>query len=232
MRPITFRKPILRCERRLRVGSCDRRHRARAGDRSQTTNCASSPHPARSIQSSKSVLNKPRACRCSSWAMANGIVPGCGFLLEKIVPELTGSCRITEVDHVFPEIGHPHHVPECAPGILRRRGGEHHYFSVSKTSPTVSKQNAIWKNCCRYKEALLDEMEQRIANSLQIIASIILMKARNVTSEETRLYLKRCSTRGSSRPPRCRSSSAISQAAETSTWVHIFPACARHSRPR
>jgi len=42
----------------------------------------------------------------------------------------------------------------------------------------------------RYKEALLEEMEHRIANSLQIIASIILMRARNVTSEETRLYLK------------------------------------------
>lgn len=39
------------------------------------------------------------------------------------------------------------------------------------------------------KQVLLDEMEHRVANSLQIIASIILMKARTVESEETRLHL-------------------------------------------
>ena len=33
-------------------------------------------------------------------------------------------------------------------------------------------------------------MQHRIANSLQIIASIILMKARTVQSEETRLHLQ------------------------------------------
>ncbi|WP_265519603.1 sensor histidine kinase [Nitratireductor luteus] len=40
------------------------------------------------------------------------------------------------------------------------------------------------------KETLLEEMQHRIANSLQIIASILLMKARAVQSEEARLYLK------------------------------------------
>jgi chemotaxis protein methyltransferase CheR len=37
---------------------------------------------------------------------------------------------------------------------------------------------------------LLDEIQHRIANSLQIIAGIILMKARAVSSEETRLFLQ------------------------------------------
>ena len=36
---------------------------------------------------------------------------------------------------------------------------------------------------------LLEELQHRVANSLQIIASIILMKARTVQSEETRLHL-------------------------------------------
>ena len=40
------------------------------------------------------------------------------------------------------------------------------------------------------KEILLQEMQHRVANSLQIIASILLIKARAVTSEETRLHLK------------------------------------------
>ena len=42
----------------------------------------------------------------------------------------------------------------------------------------------------RLKDVLLAELEHRVANSLQIIASIILMKARTVKSEETRLHLR------------------------------------------
>ena len=42
----------------------------------------------------------------------------------------------------------------------------------------------------RQKDTLLEELQHRIANSLQIIASIILMKARAVQSEETRFHLE------------------------------------------
>ena len=42
----------------------------------------------------------------------------------------------------------------------------------------------------REKELLLEEMRHRVANSLQIIASILLMKARTVQSEETRRHLE------------------------------------------
>ncbi len=41
----------------------------------------------------------------------------------------------------------------------------------------------------KQKETLLQEMRHRVANSLQIIASILLLKARTVQSEETRLHL-------------------------------------------
>jgi chemotaxis protein methyltransferase CheR len=40
------------------------------------------------------------------------------------------------------------------------------------------------------KEILLQEMQHRVANSLQIIASILLLKARTVNSEETRQHLQ------------------------------------------
>jgi chemotaxis protein methyltransferase CheR len=40
------------------------------------------------------------------------------------------------------------------------------------------------------KQVLLQEMQHRVANSLQIIASILMLKARGVTSEETRFHLK------------------------------------------
>ncbi len=41
-----------------------------------------------------------------------------------------------------------------------------------------------------YKEVLLEEMQHRIGNSLQIIASILMLKARNVASEEAKLHLR------------------------------------------
>jgi two-component sensor histidine kinase len=40
------------------------------------------------------------------------------------------------------------------------------------------------------KEVLLEEMQHRIVNSLQIIASILMLKARAVTSDETRQHLQ------------------------------------------
>lgn len=42
----------------------------------------------------------------------------------------------------------------------------------------------------KQKEMLLREMQHRIVNSLQIIASILMLKARAVTSEETRQHLQ------------------------------------------
>jgi chemotaxis protein methyltransferase CheR len=42
----------------------------------------------------------------------------------------------------------------------------------------------------RQKDLLLEEMQHRVANSLAIIASILLMKARTVTSPETRAHLE------------------------------------------
>jgi two-component sensor histidine kinase len=48
---------------------------------------------------------------------------------------------------------------------------------------------------CARKDMLLDELQHRVANSLQIIASIIMMKANSVQSEETRRHLRDAHTR-------------------------------------
>ena len=42
----------------------------------------------------------------------------------------------------------------------------------------------------REQDVLLKEMQHRVANSLQIVAAIILMKSKSATSEETRLHLR------------------------------------------
>lgn len=46
------------------------------------------------------------------------------------------------------------------------------------------------KDLLHQKEMLLEEMQHRVVNSLQIIASILLLKARTVPSEEMRLHLE------------------------------------------
>jgi PAS domain S-box-containing protein len=46
------------------------------------------------------------------------------------------------------------------------------------------------KELLQQKDVLMQEMQHRVANSLQIIASILLIKARTVRSEETRLQLQ------------------------------------------
>ena len=64
-------------------------------------------------------------------------------------------------------------------------------------SPSGGPSNARRKSCCGRprgcygkKDVLLRELEHRVANSLQIIASILMLKARTVTSEETRQHLQ------------------------------------------
>ena len=45
------------------------------------------------------------------------------------------------------------------------------------------------KDLVRDKEILVQELQHRVANSLQIIASVLLQNARKVTSEESRIHL-------------------------------------------
>ena len=69
--------------------------------------------------------------------------------------------------------------------------------SPSRTSPSAvspnKKSSSCWstrRSCWSSKERFLREMRHRIANSLQIIASILLLKAGAVTSEETKNELR------------------------------------------
>jgi hypothetical protein len=62
----------------------------------------------------------------------------------------------------------------------------------------------------RLKDVLLDEIQHRIANSLQIIASIIMLKAKSVDSEEMRRHLQDAHT-GLFRLQPCNSTSTLLQ---------------------
>jgi two-component sensor histidine kinase len=122
-------------------------------------------------------------------------IPALRTLLEKIIPEHTAMDAF-EIEHLFPSIGHR---------IMLLNAREVFYVNSTRKSlllafedvtakRMIERQNEELlrqtKELLRQKDVLLQEMEHRIANSLQIIASILMLKARSVTSEETRLHLQ------------------------------------------
>ena len=60
----------------------------------------------------------------------------------------------------------------------------------SKTLLVGLPYSAKWRSCCGKRTCCWRRWQHRIANSLQIIASILLLKARTAQSEETRLQLE------------------------------------------
>jgi two-component sensor histidine kinase len=115
-------------------------------------------------------------------------IPKLRLLLEQIIPE-QGVMEDYEVEHEFPGIGHR---------TMRLNARQVFYEGGADTTillgiEDVTRQRAVERekeDLLRQKDVLLEEMQHRVANSLQIIASIILMKARTVQSEETRLHLQ------------------------------------------
>lgn len=115
-------------------------------------------------------------------------IPALRKLLEDVIPGHR-TIEAYEVEHDFPTIGrrimllnarqvfdeaHPDSTLLLAiDDVTQRRDAEHEKDEL-----------------LRQKEVLLQEMQHRVANSLQIIASILLLKARTVQSEETRLHLR------------------------------------------
>jgi two-component sensor histidine kinase len=115
-------------------------------------------------------------------------IPGLRELLEKIVPE-RGELEGYEVSHEFPEIGQRIMLLNARKVFYEN---DHHttiLLAIEDITERRASEQAL-QELLRQRELLVEEMQHRIANSLQIIASIILMKSRAVKSEETRLHLK------------------------------------------
>ena len=93
-----------------------------------------------------------------------------------------------EVDRKFPAIGQRVMLLNARKVFYEK--GTH--STVLLAFEDITDRRAIERQVqelLREKDMLLDEMQHRVANSLQIIASILLIKARTVQSEETRLQL-------------------------------------------
>ena len=114
-------------------------------------------------------------------------IPGLRLLLEKIVPE-RGVMEDYEVEHKFPDIGQRTMLLNARKVFYE--GGSHTTILLGIEDITERRLLEREKDeLLQQKDILFAELEHRIANSLQIIASIILMNARSV-SKETRLHLE------------------------------------------
>jgi two-component sensor histidine kinase len=113
-------------------------------------------------------------------------IPKLRLLLGKIIPD-HGAMEEYEVEHEFPRIGR--RVMLLNARIVRYEKA-HINILLGIEDITVQRDLALEKDdLLRQKGVLLDEVQHRVANSLQIIASIIMMKALSVESAETRRHL-------------------------------------------
>jgi two-component sensor histidine kinase len=115
-------------------------------------------------------------------------IPKLRVLLEQIIPE-HGVMEGYEVEHDFPNLGH-RTMYLNARQVFYKEGAE---TTILLGIEDVTERRILEQekdDLLQQKEVMLDEMRHRIANSLQIIAGIILMKASRVESEETRAHLQ------------------------------------------
>jgi len=115
-------------------------------------------------------------------------IPELRLLLEKIVPEhevMEGF----EVERDFPRIGRRTMLLNARKVFYEGNGQTTILLAFEDTTERCKSERALQK-LLEQKEMLLTELSHRVANSLQIIASILLMKARSVESAETRLHLQ------------------------------------------
>ena len=114
-------------------------------------------------------------------------IPALISLLAQVIPEKT-KVEGYEVVHTFERLG-------LRVMILNARSiqlnTKRHDIFISITDITDERKAERDKeNLMLQKDTLLKEMRHRIANSLQLIASIILLKAGSVKSEESKAHLE------------------------------------------
>ena len=109
-------------------------------------------------------------------------------VLEDIIPKHR-TVEAYEVEHEFPILGRRVMLLN-ARCVLDEAGSDSAILlAIEDVTQRRDSEHEKDELLCQ-KEVLLQEMQHRVANSLQIIASILLLKARTVQSEEIRLHLQ------------------------------------------
>jgi chemotaxis protein methyltransferase CheR len=117
------------------------------------------------------------------------------YYLENLIPGRTATNEF-EIEATFAGIGHRTLIINTRE--IFYEGGKDKTILLAFEDITerrrVDREKEILlartEDLLKQKEILLEEMQKRIANSLEIIASILLLKAQAVTSEETKRHLQ------------------------------------------
>lgn len=115
-------------------------------------------------------------------------IPELRIILETIAKD-HATVEGYEVDREFPRVGRRIMLLNARKVFYAEAG----HTTTLLAFEDVTERRVVEKRVqelLREKDLLLEEIQHRVANSLQIIASILLMKARTVQSEETRLQLE------------------------------------------
>jgi PAS domain S-box-containing protein len=115
-------------------------------------------------------------------------IPELRLLLEDVAPQ-HAVMEAYEVERDFPIIGRRLMLLNAREVFNQRNSRNLILLTFEDVTDRRAAECEITK-LLQQKETLLQEMQHRVANSLQIIASILLLKARTVQSEETRLHLR------------------------------------------
>ena len=114
-------------------------------------------------------------------------IPKLRTLLEKVIPEHK-TVEEYEVDHDFPFLG-ARTMLLNAREVRYQNGHKKMLLSILDITHQRTLEEEREKILVK-KDLLLKEMRHRVANSLQLIASILLLKAETVDSGESRIHLK------------------------------------------
>lgn len=134
-------------------------------------------------------------CRLYDLGDGQWNIPALRLLLETIIPEKTAMDGF-EVEHDFPGVGRRTMLLNARKVIYETSADSTILLAFTDITARRLVERDLadllehTEELLRQKQILLQEMQHRVANSLQIIASILLIKARAVTSEETRLHLR------------------------------------------
>jgi chemotaxis protein methyltransferase CheR len=134
-------------------------------------------------------------CRLYDLGDGQWDIPALRVLLETIIPEHVAMNGF-EVDHDFPGLGRRIMLLNARKVIYETSPNATILLAftdiTARRAIELEKESLLehTRDLLDQKQVLLQEMQHRVANSLQIIASILMLKARGVTSEETRFHLK------------------------------------------
>jgi two-component sensor histidine kinase len=114
-------------------------------------------------------------------------IPALRTVLEDVIPKHR-TVEAYEVEHEFPTIGRRIMLLNARQVLDEDGRGSALLLAIEDVTDRRGAEREK-DDLLRQKEILLQEMQHRVANSLQIIASILLLKARTVQSKEIRLHL-------------------------------------------